>query len=269
MYWLFADETNVTPDQGKFFIYGGLIATPDQIVDCHNAMNQIRARFSFVDTDPFKFHTRSRPKQISLQDWNQAKSEALKAGHAAGVQMLAYVVHHGIAKGAEGSAKVEFALNTLISHFDLRYLGQHGNAYGAVCIDRIDEDFGYRHLRDRFQQPLSLPDGRKVALERVVHYSMTCDGASHMSSLVDLAVGGFRYCVNTAMGAGKDEVAEQIMPSIADMMWGVQRGDKFQIGDYGLVKRPVIVRSEAFKADYDELTRLLGAYSNKPTASVI
>ncbi|TMU93680.1 hypothetical protein [Streptomyces sp. DASNCL29] len=269
MHWLFADETNVTPDQGKFFIYGGLVATPDQIVACHKALKEIRSRFGFTDTDQFKFHTRSRPEQIPLSDWNQAKSEALKAGHTAGVRMLVYVVHHGIAKGAEGSAKVEFALNTLISHFDLRYLRQYANAYGAVCIDRIDEDFGYRHLRDRFQKPLSLPGGREVALERVVHYSMTCDGASHMSSLVDLAVGGFRYCVNAAMGAGKGEVAEQVIRPIADMMWGVQRGDKFQIGDYGLVKRPIVVKSEAFKADYDELTRLLGEYSNKSTTSVV
>jgi hypothetical protein len=216
VHWLFADETNVTPEQGKFFIYGGLVATPDQIVDCHNAIQEIRSRFGFADTDQFKFHTRSRPSHISQSDWNRAKSEALMAGHRAGVKMIAYVVHHGIAKGVEGNGKVEYALNTLISHFDLRYLGQYADAYGAVCIDRIDEEFGYRHLRDRFQKPLSLPEGRAVALERIVHYSMTCDGASHMSSLVDLAVGGFRYCVNAAMGAGREEVAEQIMRPIAD-----------------------------------------------------
>ncbi|MGW6896276.1 hypothetical protein [Streptomyces sp. NBC_00624] len=268
MHWLFADETNVTPEQGTFFIYGGLVATSDQIVKCHNAIQEIRSDFGFIDTDQFKFHTRSRPKQIPLVRWNEAKGEALKAGHRAGVKMLAYVVHHGIAKGADANGTVQFALNTLISHFDLRYLSQCDDGYGAVCIDRIDEEFGYRHLRDRFQKPLLLPDGREVALERVVHYSMTCDGASHMSSLVDLAVGGFRYCVNSAMGAGKEEVAEKIMRPIADMMWGVQRGDKFQIGDYGLIKRPVVVRSDAYRADYDELTRLLGEYSNKPTASV-
>ncbi|MEU3443988.1 hypothetical protein ABZ755_26915 [Streptomyces griseoincarnatus] len=260
MYWLFADETNTQPSQGTFFIYGGLIASADQIVQVHESISRIRREFGFKDSDQFKFQTASRPDGMSIEDWSAAKKAALEAAQLIGVEMLAYVVHHGIAKSGN-EVTMEYALNTLVAHFNFRYLAEK-DSFGALCIDRLDEAFGYRYMRERFQTPLSV-QGRKAPLERVIHYSMTCDGASHMSSVVDLAIGGFRYCVNSAMGAGKEEVARDILKPIAKMMWSKERDGKNYIGEYGLVKRPVMVMVDSYREDYEELTRVLTSLSNE------
>jgi hypothetical protein len=97
----------------------------------------------------------------------------------------------------------------------MRYLAEKAS-FGVACVDRLDPKFGYSYLRRRFQEPLDLPDGRTPRLERIIHLSMSCDGASHASSLVDIALGGFRYCVNTALGKGKgkDDVAPEDIPAL-------------------------------------------------------
>lgn len=263
MHWFFADETNVEPGQGTFFIYGGLIATPRQIVEIHDSVAQVREKYGFDHSDQFKFQTASRPSGMRVENWTSAKREALERAQKIGIKMIVYVVHHGIAKGSGGKeATAEYALNTLVAHFDMKYLAQE-DAYGALCIDRLDEKFGYRYMRERFQQPLSLPDGRSPRLERVIHYSMSCDGASHMSSLEDLAIGGFRCCANAAMGSGRDVVATEMMKPIAKMMWSRQGDGKNYIGGYGLVKRPLIVKVAEYQNDYDSLTSMLTRYSQE------
>lgn len=67
-------------------------------------------------------------------------------------------------------------------------------------------------------------------MERVIHYSMSCDGASHVSSLVDLAIGGMRYCINSATGKGSDTVAETLLPSLADLLWANEANGKSYAG---------------------------------------
>ena len=164
MFWLFTDETNLEPNQGRFFIYGGLIMTPEQMIAAHEAISGIRSRYGFNGADSFKFHTRSRPAHITFQDWTSAKRDAISAAERIGAVLIIYVVLHELAKGkGKKETNLEWALNSVIAHFGLRYLPAK-EAYGAVCLDRVPEGFGYTYLCQKFQGGVSLPDGRAPKL---------------------------------------------------------------------------------------------------------
>lgn len=198
---------------------------------------------------------------MDVTRWTNAKGAVLDIAHALGLELIIYVVHHGIAAGVIPAQQQEYALNSVISHFNFAYLTEK-NDFGAVCVDRLDEKFGYNYLRNRFQKPLDLPDGRTPALERIIHYSMSCDGASHISSVVDIALGSMRYCINTAMGTGNEAVVGQLFPKVSRLLWSKMNGSTHQIGGYGFLQYPKIVKSDTYRADYDTLVRKLTAYSS-------
>ncbi|UPW03090.1 hypothetical protein M1C57_15575 [Rhodococcus pyridinivorans] len=266
MYWLHTDETNLEPNQGTFFIYGGLIATPDQMVGAHTLVQQVRAKYGFTQGDSFKFQTASRPNRISIDDWSAAKAEAIEGAYKLGIKMMAYVVHHQIARNKTKDEKIEFALNALLAHFDLRFLAAK-DAYGAVCLDRLPEKFSYPYLEDMFRNGVNV-EGRQVALNRVMHYSVTSEGASHINTLVDLTLGGLRYCANACFGNGKPEVAANILPPISKMMWSTTAPDgRLQIRDYGFLAYPKEVRAANLKKDYETLRADLGRFSRDPKSA--
>jgi hypothetical protein len=260
MRFLFLDETNLVASQGDFFIYGGLVITPEQMPVLHDAVSQIRATFKFQPTDSLKFHTRSRPDHLSIADWTLAKSQVIAAAEAAGVRLLSYVVLHDIAKQQTQETLLEWALNAIVSHFDLKYLAEHSDR-GAVCLDRLDEKFSYAYFQDKFSNGVTLHDGRTVLLSRIVYYSTTCDGASHLSSIVDIVLGGLRYCVNSASGTGNDAVAAQIFPPVARMMWSKDSANERKIGGYGFLQYPREVRVPAYQERYRALATALSSYS--------
>ncbi|MBZ4514592.1 hypothetical protein GBP94_05935 [Mycobacterium avium subsp. hominissuis] len=248
------DETNTDLSQSKFFIYGGLIATPEQMKDAHDAVVAIRSTYGFHDSDQFKFHTRSRPSHITIDDWTSAKSEALDALKRLNIVMLAYVVSHSVAKARTDEEKLKWAMNALFSHFGLRFL-PHVNSYGVISIDRLPQQYSYDHLESLFTDGVTV-DTRRQKLDRVIHYSITSLGASHINSLVDISLGAFRFCVNVASGAGGNEVrATEMLPTLAHIMWKGKDSpqDQLHIRDYGLILYPKEIRAANIKAEYDSL----------------
>lgn len=253
MYWLHTDETNTDLSQSKFFIYGGLIATPDQMKAAHDKVAQIRSEFGFQDADEFKFHTRSRPRQITFTDWTTAKARAVDVINDLGIRMLAYLVNHSVAKDRSDEEKLKWAMNALFAHFGLRFLSKEDSC-GVISIDRLPPSYSHSHLESLFIDGVEI-GSRRQKLPRVIHYSVTSVGASHMNSLVDIALGSFRFCINVASGAGgnEDRAAEMLRP-LAKMMWNGRGPDGIRrIRDYGLILYPKDVRAPNIKAEYDSL----------------
>jgi hypothetical protein len=262
MYTLFLDETNLDPNEGRFFIYGGLILTPEQIVSAHSAVAAIRTKYGFLPGDSFKFQTAARPKQVSIEDSRAAKREAIEAARDLGVELIIYVVLHKIAANQTTTTNIEWALNSMLAHFDMRFLAEHG-ANGAVCLDRLPDQFAYSYLASKFRHGVELPDGRQVNLRRIVHYSVSSDGASHISSLTDIALGGMRYCINATAGIGKEAVAREILPPLAEMMWHtVKPNGVRQVGGYGFLQYPKEIWTQAYKAEYESLAQALSDWGS-------
>lgn len=258
MYWLFTDETNVTDKEGDFFIYGGLIVSADQMVALNKRVIDIRNKYGYVAGDSFKFQTKSRPAQVSIADFAAAKGEALTALAETGAKVVIYTILHAIAKNQSVDNMTRFGLNALISHFNREFLGEQ-NDMGAVCIDRLDPAVGYSYMTDTFANGLTFQaSGYHDDLARIVHYSMSCDGASHMSSVADIALGSMRYATNFAGGKGKEEVARKLMLPLARAMWQKTNPDgSIRIGGYGFLQYPKNIQVAAYQAKYDELVEVL------------
>jgi hypothetical protein len=121
-YWFHTDETNLDRSQGTFFIYGGFVMTPEQMAEVHHAVRDLRAAYKYEPGDDFKFHTKSRPSQITIDTWTESKAAILSGTADIGIDMIVYVVHHGIAANQPVEKRMKYALNATVTKFDMGYL---------------------------------------------------------------------------------------------------------------------------------------------------
>lgn len=254
MYLFVADETNRTPSvRSRFFIYGGLLINDESLESLHQRIVDIRRNADLRSTDPLKFDTRSRPEGVSIQAYTEAKSAVIDACVEEGVQFAAYLVLHDIAHGRSDEDQLRFALNTLAYVFDSKFLVEKRDI-GICVVDRFQGD--YELLQEKFQRGVYVEDRHDwVRLPRVKMFAATCDGASHISSAVDIVLGAFRYCVNENQ---KTEVPKRLLPRVAAMMYHRKVGDVHYLRDYGLILRPRTVRVPLYRQEYERLVHRLG-----------
>jgi hypothetical protein len=265
LYWFHIDETNTTVKDGEFFIVGGLVLNGQQIMQADLAIDAIRKIYGFQPTDPFKFTTHSKPQHVSRENFALAKEAAICLLEPLGIKMIVYVVLHDIAKNKSTHEATSMALNSLLAHFDLRFLEQH-NSKGVVCIDRLDDKFAFKYLQDKHQGGVVFVDGHEQELERIMHYSMTSDGASHLSSLVDIALGAFRYCVNLSNKPDKVEkieVANRMLRPLSKALWSTVIDGKRVITGYGYLPHPRGgIKVDSYREKYVTLAQDLQGWSS-------
>lgn len=261
MHLFVVDETNRDYVENQFFIVGGLVFTDDQAVATDALIRRIRSEAGFVRGDSFKFHTNSRPDSMTFEVWNDAKSQLLQGLMELGVRMIVYTLLHDIGRNQTYDLRMNYALNTVLyAYDDLLY---RDNASGVFLLDR--DNGRYDHLEHLFQHGLQF-EGRDFYLDqRIKLFGMTNDNASHLSSAADIALGAFRYCVNTAGGRGRDEIARTVFPTLAELLWGVPREDGIkQIGGFGFHSRPRNVGRADYRELYAETNRRLVEFATDP-----
>lgn len=254
------DETNRHVGDDGFFIVGGLIFSDEQAISVHKGIADIRTRYGFGPRDQLKFQTSSRPQDMSPETQTLAKKAVIDLLSQHKINMITYLGINAIIKSKNEEIRMKWALDAIIFRY-LHYL-EMNDAHGEMIMDR-DESM-IPHLKEAFQGELLF---RKTS-ERLILLGQTSDGLSHLSSAVDIALGGLRYCVNKEASTERDmEVALSIFDPIAKLMWGVQRTDGVrQVGGYGFNLRPKDVRKPAFKERYQSLTARLSELANADTA---
>ncbi|MEV8265649.1 hypothetical protein AB0P00_16010 [Microbacterium sp. NPDC077057] len=259
MHWFIVDETNRDYSANHFFIVGGLVFKPDQVEPVDAAVRAIREKYGYLPGDSFKFDTRARPEQVSIEQSTAAKGELIVALRDLGVRMITYVILHDLCMNQTYDVRMNYALNTLAyAYSDLL---RQENGTGVMLMDRDNDR--YAHLESLFQDGLTFSGGRKFRLDhRIKLFGMTNDNASHLSSAADVALGAFRYCVNAAGGWGKDAVAREMFPVVSSIMWGVEQGTVRRIGGYGFHARPQRVGKPDFQVLYADLKNALMTYAN-------
>lgn len=257
------DETNKDVGDDGFFIVGGLVFSEDQAIKTHQGIEEIRAKHGFESTDKLKFQTSSRPKTMDAKTQTAAKNDVIELLTNLEVPMITTLGLNAIVKARGDKTRMSLALNTITISF-LQYLSIH-QEYGEMILDR--EDTMIEHLRRLFQQPLYY----RVPRDRILLFGSTSDGLSHLSSAVDIALGGLRYCVNTKAETERDRtVARTLLTPLAKMLWGVQRPDGVrQIGGYGFNTAPRDIRVTAYKARYKELTDRLAELSSSDAEATV
>lgn len=260
MHWFVIDETNKNSTPGKFFIVGGLVLRAKQIKKVDRAVEKIRRKYGYQDGDSLKFQISARPAHISVQDATAAKKAVIKALVKLDVRMITYVLLHDIGVNRTEQERMQMAINTLSWGFHRMLVAE--DSAGAIFVDR--DDTQHAHLATLFQHGLSVGKRTIVLRDRIKFFGMTANNESHLSSAVDIALGGFRFCVNAAnldATHGAHMTARSIFKPLSRLLWGVKRGAVRRIGGYGFHARPVEVRAPRYERRYEELRAKLQEYS--------
>lgn len=259
MYIMFADEADyVQGNNDIFFVYGSVFINVNQLSGLQAVIARIRRDAGFKDTESFKFKTKSRPENITREVHTAAKQKLLKAAHEKGVVFASYAILHALGHNQHRDDLVKFGANTILARFN-QFLRER-RTYGIAFFDRMPIAQEHAYFRQKFQLGLEFPHKPNQPLDRILSYSSTCDGASHFSSLADIIVGSFRYCVNEPDGVA---AATQIWPEVAKLFWG--RDDSNTKTKYvrnlGLTLSPADVQHPDHKAKYDSLIERLKSYT--------
>lgn len=257
-YTLFADEANPEQtDHTKFFVYGGIFVENDRISIIHDAMESLCRQYGLAPHEQIKFNTRAKPDHMSAQDHTALKTAVMALAAEQEVKFCGYAILHAIARTRDHRTLVEWGGSILLAKYN-QFLHEHG-AKGWATFDRINTDAPYQFLKEKFQNRVQV-EGEHIRLENIVGYSFSCDGASHMSSLADVIIGGFRYVMNEPE---RDIAGRAIVQSLNPLWWHIvdEKGDK-QVGDRGLVLRPRGLRAPTYQADYQEVVDRLTNWCN-------
>lgn len=255
MYILFTDETNLQAGENKkFLVYGGLFFNINSLLPLHLGIIEIRNKYALKPIDEFKFDTRSKPKNLSEDNFAKAKNEVINLCLINNCHFIAYLVHHKIAEGSGQDTSISFAVDHVIGRFQY-FLGEK-NDYGICLVDPlpIKTPPPSKFLKNKFTSGLS-HDEKQVSLDRLLIFGTSSINASHVSSAMDIVLGAFRFCVNSN---GNIKAFKNILPNVLKMMWGKENEKGKNIHDRGLILRPQKIIKEDYKRDYKNLLSKLG-----------
>ena len=260
MYLMYADEAD--PDdnpRARHFIYGAVFISSDKAEELHDEICRIRTRFGYTSKDSFKFKDRSRPEQVSRENHRAAKQAALTAAARHGVTFCSYVMPHAIARTQNRGTLIKFGANTLLERFN-RFCND-ADDFGAAMFDRMPVDHEFAFYAEKFTLGLQFQGGVHTSLKNVLSYASTADQCSHFSSVTDILVGSFRYCINEEERA---EPARAMFPQLVRMMWSKTRGGQLYVRELGINFRPKLITHPRYQADRDALIDRLNGYLNPP-----
>jgi hypothetical protein len=266
MFVLLTDETNLPSDpRSKFFAYGGLIVPITNLSLLHDGIAAIRAEAGYNQTDEFKFETNARPKNVSIEKATDAKKKVIDLCISLECRFIVYVVLHAISKNTDQKDLIKWGADHVIGKFNV-YL-THNDSHGIVALDRLSSSTEYKLLTEKFCLGLSLQEGEKVILDRILLFTSTCINASHISSAMDIVLGSFRYCINQPLNL---EAARFMMKCITKLIWCTREGENIYAFEKGLIFRPKEVRNEKYKLEYKDLLGHINNLiaENKPNDSV-
>lgn len=257
MLLMYADEADREQNRGqKFFVYGAIFVDSARAWALHQAVEQVRDAHGFTSGDSLKFATNSRPAQVSREEHTAAKAAVLGLAAEHGVQFCAYVMLHELARNQGHEELVQWGANTLLGKFN-EYCAARPDGHGIVMFDRMPIAHEHRYFKEKFTVGLTFPGGRNRRLDRIVGYASTCDSASHLSSVTDVVLGSFRYCVNEPE---RDIAGRAMLPSVARLMWHREHNGRKLVRERGLVTRPQTVREQRHQDEYDALRARLTGY---------
>ncbi len=254
--YFFIDETNNTESHGEFFIVGGLILDDVQMVELSRRISVIREKYGYLPEHSLKFDTNSKPDHLGTEEFIEVKREIIAEMIDVGVRMIVYAILNKI---VDEENREKYALHALLHQFDSKYLVTVQD-YGVVYVDRFGQNKVFDILKSIFSQGVDTPSGVKKMPERIVHYSVTADKLSHLNSLLDIALGAFRVCVNS-FSTGRNSTAEIIMPQVSKLIWHEHQGDLRVFADFGFMLYPKQIKSDSFRQRGIDLRQKLSEWS--------
>lgn len=259
MHMFLIDETNLNYRADRFFILGGLVITVDQISRVDQAVKERRQEFGYRNGDSFKFNTHSRPPHVSVESAKDAKRAIIEDLKNIGVRLIITVVLHQISAN-KGERLLEWGLSNVAASYH-RLLEEEA-AKGFMFMDRDSDRFKF--FSEFHQHGFNYEDRVKSVQDRILLFGMTNDRASHLASATDIALGAFRYCVNTASGEGRSEIAKGMFKNLAQLLWAREdESGVLHAKGYGYIPspNPECIKVPQYRMRYEQLAKALESYA--------
>jgi hypothetical protein len=220
MYLMYGDEADHTQGAKDFVVCGAIFIDAERAKALHDAVDRARRDADFALIDSLKSGTNTRPKDCTPQAHTNLKNRVLELAQEHGVIFVGYVCSHSIARGADGATQqkrqetaVQWGFNELLKTFN-DFLA-YEQTFGLVSLDRRTPDIQFTYMQKKFRVGLEYPLSTRL-LDRIISYSLTCDGCSHLASVADIVLGAFRYCVNEP---NNEAAGGRMYPLVSSLMW--------------------------------------------------
>ncbi len=256
MHTFHVDETGRSGNTNFFYI-GGLVANEKQFVAATARTKKIRDKYGYKETDKFKFSTNSRPSHMSIGDWTASKKEALELINELDIKFLTLYIHHKIANPLKRPEGVKWNMENLFRHYARLFLQDEP---GAVCLDRVDEKWIHNEVAKIAQRQIPYKN-ETIGIPEIIHYSFTDHRFSEFNSLVDIILGTFHYCCESAFADNKSERIETVKTMLGlvypcfarDKTTGLATGA-------GLLQQPITPAAAIYQQEYSTVQTFLAEH---------
>lgn len=257
MYLTLTDETNRDVGDSAFFLVGGVAVPFASAEQIHTRIDSIRSSNGYLPADSFKYARASKPPHVSEDQFNSAKSQALDLCLEFGAKVFLYVCHHLIAENRTPVEKFQWGSNGMLWQLN-GFLNEHGT-YSWVLQDRHPVEGEFQYYKQRFTESRPSFPNHYHKLNRIIGFGSTCDGASHLSSLADIVLGSYRFCINNPT---KDIVNGILLPRLLRATYGFPHCIGGGIAIYPTGE----IHKQECKAAYGELCSHIKAYTDTAQA---
>jgi len=255
MHLLYCDETNLSPSEHDFFIYGGVVIPPGAAKPLHDAVEQIRRRHHVPENFLLKFNP--RPDTLAHDDFIQVKQAILETAAEHSCQLIVSLILHNIAASPDIARRNE--INRVLYHFEC--LLNRETSHGLVLIDRFSDTQIDAHLRERFAVGVrGLPYTDPMRLERIVGYHYSAIGQSHFGSVVDIVVGSFRFAVNSHSSNDTNRLASAVR--LLDLVGPlfIRSAPDLKVDELSLFFSPKVITVDRYRGKYAALRDFLAEH---------
>lgn len=227
---LLADETNSNPDTSDFFIYGGLHFDIETMPELDDAIREKRRCKGYRRGDDLKWN--GQPEDVSPEEHASIKDSLLDLAQEHNAQFIPVMVLYELIEDTKKPIQWVRCMRDLLGQF--KFSLDDGES-GIAVMDHLPEggeEEEKEMLENAFSYGLTFGGDNYVRLDDIKLISTTYSKASHVSSLLDIVLGAFQFCINNP-GHSK---SPYIFNKVARITKGY-KGDTFNY-EYGIVLRP-------------------------------
>lgn len=238
------------PDEGDFFVYGG-IAVPDATAaQLSEKIEKIRTDARITPEFLLKFNP--GPSHLTHPQFIECKKAVIQAACETQCVFFVTIFLHAIAAktGAELARRNE--INRVAFHFN-SFLGMKEDK-GIVLVDRFSDKQIDAHLREKFAVGLvGMPYSKTLRLKNILGFHYSAVGQSHFASLIDILMGCLRFSVNSYMSTddARKKTAQVLLTQMSPLFFRMPGKDG--VPSLGINFDPQIVKIKPFRDKYAAL----------------
>lgn len=251
-YLCLLDECAISEEfPNPFLLYGAAAIPWDSVHELDERLTRIRNAAGYPNEFPLKWSWQGG--LVSQGAHSQAKSELLKSLKDLDVKLFVSLVHRGIAAGvAADDQSIQYGANAVLRALDAFVIGSDG--HGLVVLDRFGTAQGFAD--EKGTRGLLYPGKPDVPLSRFLSFSVGSAASSRISSVIDVALGAFGYCLNPQNRLSIPGVSGLVMPLVAT-------DNKGNVGFFGVSFYPVTPYVPDHVEAYRRVTTMLSGYGLK------